>query len=497
MSQIVPPRGEWTHHRLCDFAKTALIKIFSHPYVTVRCLTQSSIYVYDLGACMFVICIAREERMRRNGTKLKSVTTLELNCNSLDESTSGIGQMREAWESQKKAYTAEFFEVDPCVHFSILVKWERDKDVGGGLLEDEPNKAVEQGFPDQLFELLKGAKRGIGPLYKCSKFEQHQLCVLKPKREQGDSYIMCQHCLNLGAIFLGLLQTRLQYGEKAKYQKNVEAYHNRSAGMKPNIVPNCIRSESYMISFEVEEEKLAREAGLEYIEIQNLTEFFDDHRFLQSFLNSLFSLTCVFSGAADYFVLVLIAAKRAQLADMLMNFGQNILDPRGRLLPRSYDVLGLYTTFIFQKPDPDITPPIMTPLLPEISYDHEEASFCLQKFFTNITYSLLKMLTVTMIALDLENCKCSMTWERMLNIEWQGNVWRDEERSVQAEHVSGQVPVPVPVPVPIPVAVPVPVSVTVPVPVVVPLTVPGLGKISEQKGILGPGPADLRFPEAL
>lgn len=25
----------------------------------------------------------------------------------------------------------------------------------------------------------------------------------------------------------------------------------------------------------------------------------------------------------------------------------------------------------------------------------------------------------------------------------------------------------------------------------------GLGKISEQKGILGPGPADLRFPEAI
>ncbi|KAK3031296.1 hypothetical protein RJ639_037308 [Escallonia herrerae] len=40
----------------------------------------------------------------------------------------------------------------------------------------------------------------------------------------------------------------------AKYQKNVEAHHNKS-GMKPNIVPNCIRSESYMITFEVEEEK--------------------------------------------------------------------------------------------------------------------------------------------------------------------------------------------------------------------------------------------------
>lgn len=42
---------------------------------------------------------------------------------------------------------------------------------------------------------------------------------------------------------------------RAKYQKNVEACHNRSGGMKPNIVPSCIRSENYMITFEVEEEK--------------------------------------------------------------------------------------------------------------------------------------------------------------------------------------------------------------------------------------------------
>lgn len=42
---------------------------------------------------------------------------------------------------------------------------------------------------------------------------------------------------------------------RAKYQKNVEAYHNRSSSMKHGIVPSCIRSESYMITFEVEEEK--------------------------------------------------------------------------------------------------------------------------------------------------------------------------------------------------------------------------------------------------
>jgi hypothetical protein len=35
---------------------------------------------------------------------------------------------------------------------------------------------------------------------------------------------------------------------------------------------------------------------------------------------------------------------------------------------------GLYTTFIFQKPDPDVAPPIMTPLLQESSYNHDEAS---------------------------------------------------------------------------------------------------------------------------
>lgn len=35
---------------------------------------------------------------------------------------------------------------------------------------------------------------------------------------------------------------------------------------------------------------------------------------------------------------------------------------------------GLYTTFIFQKPDPDIAPPLATPLLQDTSYTHDEAS---------------------------------------------------------------------------------------------------------------------------
>lgn len=152
-----------------------------------------------------------------------------------------------------------------------------------------------------------------------------------------------------------------------KYQKNVEASHNK--GLKT--VPNSIRSENYTITFEVEEEKfpffgkkyqlkfasdavfenqclvhfptlmrLSREAGLEYVEIQNLTEFYDDNR--------------------------------TQFAPMLGGYGASFLDARGKLVARSYDILGLYSAFVFQKPDPDAIPPIVTPDLPDPDKGHEE-----------------------------------------------------------------------------------------------------------------------------
>lgn len=83
---------------------------------------------------------------------------------------------------------------------------------------------------------------------------------------------------------------------------------------------------------------------------------------------------------------------RPQLAGLLSSFGPNLVDARGRLLPRSYDILGkrlpalwcfrcwitdllifliqislntsgLYSTFVFQKPNPEIITPLMTPVL--------------------------------------------------------------------------------------------------------------------------------------
>lgn len=68
-------------------------------------------------------------------------------------------------------------------------------------------------------------------------------------------------------------------------------------------------------------------------------------------------------------------------------------------------------------------------------------------------------------------CRCVLTWiafdvqSEWQAPEWLGTLWRDDEMNAHPEQ---------PPPPPL-----------------------GLGKISEQKGILGPGPADLRFSEAL
>ncbi|KMS95250.1 hypothetical protein BVRB_010600 [Beta vulgaris subsp. vulgaris] len=344
-----------THHRLIDFAKTALFKIFMFPYASVCelfCGQVPDVEKFDDALIGHYI--------------------------GIDVETSYVSQVKLAWESQRKAYTSQFFELDPCT-----------ENLEQHLL-DKGNTVDIVCCMQHLQICFKSEERARVLLHNVSS-------LLKP-----------------GGYFFGITPDSSMIW--AKYQKNVEAYHNRS-GMKPNIVPNCIRSESYMITFEVEEEKfplfgkkyqlkfasdvsaethclvhfpsfirLAREAGLEYVEIQNLTEFYDDNR--------------------------------AQFGSLILKFGPNLVDPRGRLLPRSYDVLGLYTTFIFKKPDPEMAPPITTPVLPDGPHIYDER-------------------------------------------DWQGTTWRDDD-------LNGTTDPP-----------------------------PGLGKISDQKGILGPGPPELRFPEAL
>nr|GMD86226.1 mRNA cap guanine-N7 methyltransferase 2 isoform X1 [Ipomoea batatas] len=364
------PPTESFHHRLIDIVKIALIKLFVSPYATV-----CELY-----------CGKVPDEEKWDEAQIGHYI-------GIDVATSGMNEKKEAWESQRKVYTTELIEIDPCTE-DLKTQ-----------LQDKDNQA------DIVF-CMHNLQLCFESEEKARKLLHNVSSLLKP-----------------GGYFLGITTDSSTIW--AKYQKNVEAYHNKGSGMKPNIVPNCIRSESYTIAFEVEEEKfpffgkkyqlkfandisaetqclvhfpslirLAREAGLDYIEIQNLTDFYDDYR--------------------------------PQFVGMLQDVNHNLIDPRGRLLPRAYDVLGLFTTFVFRKPDPDIAPPLMTPFIVRRNNDDEASEY-------NSTKHILQMIPM----------------------DSQGIVWRDDEKNGQVD--SSQ----------------------------------GLGKITEQKGILGPGPAELRFPEAL
>lgn len=111
--------------------------------------------------------------------------------------------------------------------------------------------------------------------------------------------------------------------------------------------------------------RLAREAGLEYVEIQNLNEFYDDNRYvnLWSHCNAFdshlifyeipkahtfqFIPLAIFELEGLFIFSNLIVAQRALFVGMLMSSGPNLIDPRGRLLPRSYDVLGRVSSSSF------------------------------------------------------------------------------------------------------------------------------------------------------
>ncbi|KAK9168455.1 hypothetical protein Syun_000595 [Stephania yunnanensis] len=354
-----PRTTDSPHHRLYEFSTTSLINIFSSPYASVC----------DL------YCGPRPNSDNWDDPQIGHYI-------GIDASSSLINHALDVWESQRKPYTAQFVQADPCA--------------------------------ENLESLLRD--KGVRVDIVCCM--QHlQLCFETEERAKR-LLLNVSSMLKPGGYFFGITPDSSTIW--AKYQKMVEASHNKGGGLKANLVPNCIRSENYMITFEVEEEKfplfgkkyqlkfasdftseshclvhfpslirLAREAGLEFVEMQNLTEFYDDNR--------------------------------ALLAGRLLNAGPNFVDPRGRLLPRSFDILGLYTTFIFQKPDPDLAPPLLTPTMDDEYHIQED--------------------------------------------EWQENNWGHHMPATSVEkkiHVEPSMPIDASIPV-------------------------------AAKGILGPGPAELRF----
>lgn len=70
-----------------------------------------------------------------------------------DVSTSGISQRREAWESQRKTYTADFLELDPCM-VSLSSHIEKIRLLGVFTLYDSfgvvPNSCLSVFIPNSL-----------------------------------------------------------------------------------------------------------------------------------------------------------------------------------------------------------------------------------------------------------------------------------------------------------------------------------------------------------
>ncbi|CAK9159608.1 unnamed protein product [Ilex paraguariensis] len=92
--------AESTHHRLIEFVKSALIKIFVSPYATVC----------DL------YCGRVPDEEKWDEAQIGHYI-------GVDIATSGVSEVKEARESQRKTYTSEFFELDPCIeHFELQLQ---------------------------------------------------------------------------------------------------------------------------------------------------------------------------------------------------------------------------------------------------------------------------------------------------------------------------------------------------------------------------------------
>ncbi|MQI72058.1 hypothetical protein EI017_25195, partial [Escherichia coli] len=119
-------------------------------------------------------------------------------------SSSAISQIRQAWDSHRKSYTANFFHLDPSTENIELH------------LEEEKLNTADFVCCLQHLQLCFETEE------KARRLLHNVSSLLKP-----------------GGYFLGITPDSSTIW--AKYQKNVEAYHNKGSSMKPNIVPNCIR----------------------------------------------------------------------------------------------------------------------------------------------------------------------------------------------------------------------------------------------------------------
>ncbi|KAL2634483.1 hypothetical protein R1flu_005962 [Riccia fluitans] len=234
----------------------------------------------------------------------------------VDLSASALEEAREQWERHDKPFTAEFLELDPCI------------------VELEEHLEAH-GLPVDMVSCLAHLQDSFTSEDMVRHLLKNVAAVLKP-----------------GGFFFGAApdSSTIWY----KYQKAVEGAM-KAGSLRLNGTLPCVRTELYKISFDDDRFhafgskyylrftddgmpsqaqilvhfptliRLAREAGLECVEIQNLHEFYDD---------SVVPFADVLKNSCE---------------DLLDSKGAPVLDARGRLNAQAVDVLSLYTTFIFKK----------------------------------------------------------------------------------------------------------------------------------------------------
>eukprot|EP00249_Psilotum_nudum_P016235 c25737_g1_i1 orf=51-2042(+) len=274
------------HNRLQDFVKSALLQQLVPPGATV-----CDLYC---GRGMDTAKWVQAQIGRYVGVDLAS---------------SALEEARERWDSLGRPYPADFCELDPC-------------------MVDLQSHLQHMGLPADIVCCMGHLQDSFLSEDVERRFLQNVASLLKP-----------------GGYFFGTTTDSSTIW--SKYQKAVEGAL-KAGSLRANGALPRVNSGHYMISFEDDRFttfgtkyilhftdglppqnqilvhfpsliRLAEEVGLEYIEIQNLLEFYEDYR--------------IFFG------------------DAVQRTCGSFFDSKGRLPLWAHDVLSLYTTFIFKKAD--------------------------------------------------------------------------------------------------------------------------------------------------
>ncbi|CAK9264695.1 unnamed protein product [Sphagnum jensenii] len=230
----------------------------------------------------------------------------------VDLSASALEEARERWEKQGQPFPATFCELDPC-------------------MADLESHLKNTGIPADIVCCLSHLQDCFTSEDTVQRLLKNVSSLLKPggyffgaTPDSSTIWYKYQKAVE-GAIKAGSLRVNgtLPRVRTDLYSISFEddRFHNYGSKYQLRFVDDGLPVQSQLLVHFPSLIRLAEEAGLEYLEIQNLTEFYEDYRV---------PFADVLKSSCD--------AK-----------GTPLVDGNNRLSGFAQDVLGLYTTFIFRK----------------------------------------------------------------------------------------------------------------------------------------------------